>query len=117
MKINLFNQDTEAERHAAGTVLFQAGDPGQEMFVLIEGSVELLVHGKLVETVGAGGAFGEMALVERLPRVATAVVKSDARLVRIDERRFLFLVQQNPFFALQIMTIMAERLRRMDERL
>jgi CRP/FNR family cyclic AMP-dependent transcriptional regulator len=117
MKINLFNKDADAERHAAGTCLFQAGDPGHEMFVVIEGTVDLLVHDKVVETVETGGAFGEMALVEKLPRVATAVVTSDAKVVRIDERRFLFLVQQNPFFSLQIMAVMAERLRRMNEKL
>jgi CRP-like cAMP-binding protein len=65
--------------------------------------------------VNAGGVFGEMALVEERPRIASAIVTADAKLVRIDRNRFMFLVQQNPFFALQLMTVMAERLRRMDQ--
>lgn len=117
MKINLFNQDTEAESCAAGSTLFREGDEGHDMFVVLSGSIELVVRGRMVETVEAGGIFGEMALVENRPRVATAVVKADARIVRIDERRFLFLVQQNPFFSLQVMGVIAERLRRMNERL
>lgn len=56
-----------------------------------------------------------MALIESRPRVASSIVKTDAKLVPIDRKRFEFLVQQNPFFALQLMTIMAERLRKMDE--
>ena len=87
------------------------------MFVVLAGAVDLDVRGKTVETVEAGGMFGEMALVEDQPRIANAVVKADARLVVIDRKRFLFLVQQSPYFALQLMAIMAGRLRRMDEKL
>lgn len=56
-------------------------------------------------------------MVEDRPRIATATVQTDARLVPIDRRRFEFLVQQNPYFALQLMAVMAERLRRMNEKL
>lgn len=91
--------------------------PGDRMFAVIEGKVELFIHDQLVETVEPGGVFGEMALVEEQPRIASAFVTEQAKLVSIDRKRFLFLVQQNPFFALQLMTIMAGRLRRMDEKL
>ena len=87
------------------------------MLVVLAGSIELVVRGRMVETVEAGGILGEVALVENRPRIATAFVKADAKIVRVDERRFLFLVQQNPFFSLQVMAVIAERLRRMDERL
>ncbi len=87
------------------------------MLVVLAGSIELVVRGRMVETVEAGGILGEVALVENRPRIATAFVKADAKIVRIDERRFLFLVQQNPFFSLQVMGVIAERLRRIDERL
>jgi CRP-like cAMP-binding protein len=117
MKINLFNNDPQAEKFPAGQTVFRAGDPGEHMFAVIKGSVDIIINGKTVETVEAGGIFGEMALVEDKPRVATTVVKSDAELVRIDRKRFLFLVQQTPYFSLQLMAIMAERLRRMNERL
>lgn len=58
-----------------------------------------------------------MALIDRNTRSATAVAKTACKLVPIDEKRFKFLVQQTPNFALQLMRIIAERLRRMDERL
>ena len=117
MKINLFNRDTEHVNFSAGQTVFREGDAGELMFAVIEGAVEIHLHGKVVETIEAGGVFGEMALIESRPRIATAMVKADAKLVAIDRARFEFLVQQNPFFALQLMTIMAERLRRMDEKL
>ena len=59
----------------------------------------------------------KVALVEDKPRGASAIVKADAELVRIDRKRFLFLVQQTPYFSVQLMAIMAERLRRMNEML
>jgi CRP-like cAMP-binding protein len=60
--------------------------------------------------------FGEMALIDDAPRTASAVAKSDCRVLRIDARRFQSLVQKTPDFALQIMAVMAERLRRMNRR-
>jgi len=117
MRIHLFDKETNTESRPAGDVIFKEGDPGDVMFAVVEGSVEIQVHGKVVETVEAGSVFGEMALVDQRPRIATAVVKTDARLVRIDQKRFLFLVQQNPYFSVQLMAIMAERLRKMDEKL
>lgn len=117
MKITLFNNDPLAEKFPAGQTVFRAGEHGDHMFAVIKGAVDITINGKLVETVEAGGVFGEMALVEDQPRIATADVKADAELVRIDRKRFLFLVQQTPFFSLQLMGIMAERLRRMNERL
>lgn len=117
MQIHLFDQDKDATTHPTGSTIFKTGDVGQHMFSVLAGTVEILINGKVVETVSDGGVFGEMALIEDRPRTGTAVVTSEARLVPIDRKRFMFLVQQNPFFALQLMTIMAQRLRRMDEKL
>jgi CRP-like cAMP-binding protein len=117
MKITLFQNDPLAEAFPAGHVVFRAGDQGEHMFAVVKGAVAITINGKTVEVVDAGGVFGEMALVEDRPRIATATVESEAELVRIDRKRFLFLVQQTPFFSLQLMGIMAERLRRMNERL
>lgn len=115
MKIKLFNNDTEFVSFAVGQNVFQEGDIGEHMYAVIDGTVDIVIRGKVVETISAGGVFGEMALIESRPRIATALVKTEAKLVPIDRKRFEFLVQQNPFFALQLMTIMAERLRKMDE--
>jgi CRP/FNR family cyclic AMP-dependent transcriptional regulator len=116
MKITLFNNDTFAEHFAGNQMVFREGDPGDQMFAVIKGAVDISIGGKLVETVEAGGVFGEMALVDDEPRAATAVVRTDADLVRVDRKRFLFLVQQTPYFSLQLMAIMARRLRHMNQR-
>lgn len=115
MKINLFNKDTEFVSFPAGQTVFREGDEGDKMYSVIDGVVEIIIKGKVVEKIESGGVFGEMALIESRPRVATALVSAEAKLVPVDRRRFEFLVQQNPYFALQLMTIMAGRLRRMDE--
>ena len=117
MKIHLFDRDAQTESFPAQHTLFAEGDSGQQMFAVVEGAVDIVIRGTRVETVEAGGVFGEMALIEDRPRNATAIVKDQARLVAIDRKRFLFLVQQNPYFSLQLMSVMAERLRRMDDRL
>lgn len=117
MQIHLFDQDKDAQDFTAGSTVFKEGDVGVQMFAVLSGTVDIIIHGHTVETVGPAGVFGEMALIEERPRIATAVVKADARIVSIDRKRFMFVVQQNPFFALQLMTVMAGRIRRMDEKL
>jgi len=117
MKIHLFDKDQKTESYAAGQAVFREGDSGDCMFAVVSGSVDIIIEGRTLETVVEGGVFGEMALVEDRPRLGMAVARTDAELIRIDRKRFLFLVQQTPFFSLQLMAIMSERLRRMNKRL
>jgi CRP-like cAMP-binding protein len=90
------------------------GAPGDVMYVVLEGEVELLVRSQVLEVAGPGDLVGEMALIDAKPRSATARAKSDCRLAPVDERRFLFLVHEHPFFALHVMRVLTDRLRRMD---
>jgi CRP-like cAMP-binding protein len=101
---------------AAGDTVFREGDPGDVMYVVDAGEVDLVIRDQVVYTVGPGGIFGEMALIDRAPRSATALARTDCQLVPIDEKRFRYLVQQTPFFALDVMRVMAERLRRLNEK-
>jgi CRP/FNR family transcriptional regulator, cyclic AMP receptor protein len=117
LKTRLFEHVDDAKLVSAGTTIFREGDERDFLYAVQEGEVDLLVRGQLVETVGPGGIFGEMALIDHTNRGATAVVKSDAKLVTVDEKRFLFLVQQTPNFALHVMRVLSDRLRRMDARL
>jgi CRP-like cAMP-binding protein len=110
--LQLFRNAREVLPVPAGEAIFRQGDAGDAMFVVLEGEVDIVAGGQPIETVGAGGVFGEMALIDGAPRSASTVARTACRLVRIDETRFRFLVQQTPFFALQVMRIMAERLRR-----
>jgi len=116
--VDLFHaEDTEIVAFRAGDTVFREGDPGDLMYVVRDGRIDLRVKGQLVDSLGPGGVLGEMALIEHAPRTATATAKTDCTLVPIPEKRFMFMVQQTPHFALQIMKVIAERLRRMDARL
>jgi CRP-like cAMP-binding protein len=111
---NIFEADTPPQRHSAGDTIFAEGDKGDCMYVVKEGQVELRVHGKVVEVVGADGFFGEMALIESGPRTATAVAQSDATLIPINARRFEFMVHEVPYFAMHVMKGLSSRLRQID---
>jgi len=98
--------------YAAGDVIFLQGDAADTMYVIQDGEVEVVVDGAVVDVLDQGQGFGEMALIDRTPRSGTARARTACRVVPVDERRFLFMVQETPNFALQVMSMMAERLRR-----
>ena len=95
----------------AGTVIFEEGSSGTEMFGIVEGEVEVRLPNGVVRKLGPDDTFGEMAVVDSSPRSATAVAVTDTKLAVIDRHRFLFLVHETPMFALQVMSSIAERLR------
>lgn len=101
-----------ARTFAPGEVIFAQGDPGESLFVVREGSVELKAGDTVVETVAAPGLFGEMALIEDEPRSLTAVAAGAAALIEIPARHFWVLVHDTPYFAQLVMGVMARRLRR-----
>lgn len=113
-KMNIFRTATNVKTYMAGEVIFEAGEPSDVMYVVQEGAVDIVLNGKLMETVMPGGILGEMGVVDHSPRSATALVREDAKVVPVDEAQFNFLVQQAPFFAIQVMRVMAERLRNAD---
>jgi len=110
--ISLFRNVQDCVRYPAGDVIFSAGEEGELFYVVREGTVTLSVAGETLEEVGPGGVFGELALLDHVPRSATATAGTDCEVIPIDERRFCFLVGQTPFFALTVMRVMAARLRR-----
>ena len=111
MIVNLFRNTEDAQPYTAGATIFSEGDsPCGLMYVVQEGEVDIVLRGEHVETIGPGSFLGEIGLVAKRPRSATAVAKTDCRLVPIDQRRFNFLVQQTPYFALEVMQTIAERL-------
>ena len=95
----------------AGEVIFQVGDPAEELFIVKSGKVEIRLGNRLLETVPELSIFGEMALVDHSPRSATVVALTDATIVPVGEKQFLFLVSQTPHFALNVMRVLAQRLR------
>jgi CRP/FNR family transcriptional regulator, cyclic AMP receptor protein len=93
----------------AGDVIFREGEPAQELFIIQ--SVEIRLGNRLLETLPQFSIFGEMALIDNAPRSATAIAATDARVVPVSEKQFLFLISNTPYFALNVMRVMARRLR------
>jgi len=113
---HLFRNAKDVEYQPKGTVVFEEGAPAASMYVVRRGQVAIRLGNLTLETIAEGGFLGEMALVDDRTRSATAVAIEDCELVPIDERRFLFLIRETPFFALAVMRTMARRLRAMNER-
>ena len=95
----------------AGDVIFRRGDPAHELFIVQSREVEIRLGNRVLETLPQYSIFGEMALIDSAPRSATAIASSDARLVPVSEKQFLFLISNTPYFALNVMRVMARRLR------
>jgi CRP/FNR family transcriptional regulator, cyclic AMP receptor protein len=110
----LFRFETGLVAIPAGKSLFTAGEPGDRMYVLMEGDAVVMVGDTVVERALPGALLGELALIEQAPRSATVTAATDCQFLPIDARRFQFLVQQTPNFALHVMRTMADRLRRVD---
>jgi|ERR1700728_2209660 len=115
MKVTgLFNNAQRTVNVPANTTVFKEGDPGDEMYGIVEGQIQLRIADRIIRTLGVDDVFGEMALVDSTARSATAVATTDTVLAVIDRHRFLFLVQETPMFALQVMSALADRSRDRD---
>jgi len=108
---SLFNHEPDIRAVPAGQTIFAEGQPGDQMYAVIEGEVEITRQGRHLAIIPAGGVFGEMALIDHLPRSASAAAKTDCRIAAVPERRLMLLVSQNPQFALQLMRLLVERIR------
>ena len=97
--------------YKAGDVIFREGEPAQELFVIQSGQVEIRTGNRQLATLSAYDIFGEMALIDPAPRSATAVAVTDVKIVPVGEKQFLFLVSRTPHFALNVMRVLARRLR------
>ena len=101
----------------AGAVIFEEGTKGLEMYVIVEGEVEISLRGKTLAVASAGEIVGEMALLKNAARSATVTAKTDCLLEAIDRERFEDLVRDSPSFALYVMNVLADRIRLANESL
>ncbi len=113
--LGLLGREPKTVALKSGESLFKKGDPAECLYVVLSGELQIGDSNAIFETLSAGGVVGEMALIDHGPRSATVTASSDCTLAQIDEKRFLFLVQQTPMFALNLMRLMSGRLRRMNE--
>ncbi len=105
------------QRFAPEQRIFTQDDEGACMYVVRSGAVAIMSGGAILETIGPDGTFGEMALIDGAQRSATAIAREPTEVAVIDERAFLYLVERNPGFALDLLRRLARRLRRMNESL
>ena len=98
-------------RYDKGKIIMVAGQAGALMYVVTEGRVAISIRGAVVERIGPGGIFGEMALVDQSPRAANAVAESEVSLLGINRNVFLNLVKSTPTFGIALLSATAERLR------
>jgi CRP/FNR family cyclic AMP-dependent transcriptional regulator len=104
----------------AGTFLFRAGDQGDAMYLIERGKVRICVQATdgrqmTLAELDRGDFFGEMALLDGQRRSADALVAEDARLAVLSREHFLSFMQSTPKVALEMLTALANRLRRTDE--
>ncbi len=111
----LFAHNPTLIKVAAGHALFLEEDEGEQMYVLATGQADIIVNNRVVETLQHGSIVGEISIVLPGPRSASVVATTDCEFIAIDEKRFQFLVQQTPYFATQVMRVMAERLRKLNQ--
>ena len=112
--LGLFKSEENVVTLKPGEELFRKGDAGDCMYVVLAGELRIGDGNQIFEHLSAGGLVGEMALIDRVTRATTVTAQSACTLAKIDEKRFLFLTQQTPSFALNVMRVLSQRLRRMD---
>jgi CRP/FNR family transcriptional regulator, cyclic AMP receptor protein len=115
MELSRYLANLDKEKFAAGDTIFNRGDDGSVMYVVVDGEVEVVYDEDRSVRLGVGESFGEMSLIEKRPRSATVTACTDVTLARINQAAFLVLVQDTPYFALEIMRSLSDRLRRANQ--
>ncbi len=114
--LNIFQQQPDPKVFSAGTTIFAEGESGDVMYGVLEGEVDVVVNGHVVETIPVGEVFGIGVLVGVTNRTYTAVAQTDCKLAYLNEYSFLFAVQETPTFALKVMKSYSERLNRLEHK-
>lgn len=120
LALKFFKIAGETESFAAGTRIFAEQDKpgsgffskGARVYLLLEGQVALTLKGKPLNLVLPGETFGEIAVISDVPRSATATANKNCRVLSLDEKRFLSSLQQEPGFALMLISMMTQQLQR-----
>ncbi|HEY9858379.1 MAG TPA: cyclic nucleotide-binding domain-containing protein [Candidatus Obscuribacterales bacterium] len=111
--LSIFQRQPQPQHFSADQVIFEIGQPAELMYGILAGEVGLLINNRVVETLERGEVFGVGALIGAKTRTYTAVAETDCQLAFLDQKRFLFAVQETPIFALEVMKSYSERLSRL----
>jgi CRP-like cAMP-binding protein len=94
----------------AGKVLMRQGQTAHEMFVVIDGTLEVTRDGEHIADIGAGGVAGEIALLTHEHRNSTVATKTPASVLHIDGRRFKAVIDDIPQIAAKLLPVIAARM-------
>ena len=111
---NIFTDDPGSKVLCRRCSYLRKGTKGEEMYVIKEGEVDIFIEDWRLETISRDDIFGELCLIDQETRIALAVARTECVVQVINKRRFLFLVQETPLFAIRVMKVLADRLRRVD---
>lgn len=113
--LKLLHSWKDVEEHVAQTVIFQEGNPADALFIIFSGEVELTLHGESLGTEGKGGIIGEMAISPGATRSASATTLTNVKLARLHREQLAELMGQSTEFSLHLMTVLADRLRAVNQ--
>jgi CRP-like cAMP-binding protein len=105
---------TTEVRIDAGQTLVEQGRTGQEFFLILDGEAEVRRNDRRLTTLGPGDYFGELAILDRGPRSASVIAKTDMAVLVLSQRDFVGVLASVPEMALKLLTVMAQRLREAD---
>lgn len=115
--VEMFRYSNISQEYSASDIIFKQGAYADKMYVIVDGDVSIDVDGRIVATLTPGNILGEMALVENLPRSATAIAKTNCRLVPIDRNNFIYIVKEHPEFALFIIKDLSNKIRELNQKI
>jgi CRP/FNR family cyclic AMP-dependent transcriptional regulator len=119
MKIDKGTFEQHVRFFDQGSVIFKEEDEGSEMFIIIQGLVEIrkstgMSSSKILTTLQKGDMFGEMAIIEKQPRSASAIAVQPTRVLVLNEKLYDNMIGSNPDFARKMNRVLSERIRRAD---
>jgi CRP/FNR family cyclic AMP-dependent transcriptional regulator len=105
-----------------GEVVFQEGDKGDSLYVVLKGQVKVCLYDEdgreyILAAIGKDGFFGELALIDELPRSANVITLENSELLIIKRHEFTRLLMENPTITISILKVLSRRLREADERI
>ncbi len=106
----LFSDSDQSLHLTANEVLYHAGQPAPQVYFVLKGRIAIRVNGQVVESVPAGSIVGEVAMLDNGLHGADAVAETDSVVEPVSIERFKFMVEETPYFAMDVMKAMAERM-------
>jgi CRP-like cAMP-binding protein len=112
---SIFKSEPTRQTFSAGEILIRQGESNDKMFIILSGELEVKVGGNAAALLKEGDLFGELSMIDKEPASGDVVAVTDGEFVTLDERRFLSVSQQNPFFTIGILRVVTAKLRAMNQ--